>query len=153
MQLSSLYYILLFYLFLGSPSVFSNLILLIAYNIVQHFDSIIVAVVNPHAVNFTVEVQLLCGSFPWIKLLKFKVEERQGKGIVGLMGDFFPEVLEVQLGLCRWDLDSLCFGGSMNIRNILVLGESWVFFVIDGFRLLPFLIGSFARWHLVKSIL
>jgi hypothetical protein len=33
----------------------------------------------------------------------------------------------------------------MNIGNILVLGESWIFLVIDGFRLLDFLIGSFAR--------
>ncbi len=151
MQLTSFHCILFFDLFFSSSSVFSNLILLIAYHIIQHFDSIIMAVVNPHTINFAVEVQLLCGPFPRIKLLKFEVQERQGEGIICLMGYFFSEILEVKLGLRRWDLDSLCFGGCLTFGDIIILGESWVVFVVNGFRLMPFWMRSFARWHLVKK--
>jgi hypothetical protein len=64
-------------LFLGSFGVFSDLILLVSNYVIEHFDGIVMAVVNPHSVDFAVKVELLCGTFPGVKLLEFKVEERE----------------------------------------------------------------------------
>ena len=118
-------------LFLGGSGVFSDLMLLISDDVIEHFDGIVVAVINPHAIDFAVKVKLLCGTFPGVKLLEFKVEKRKWEGVVGLMRDFFPQILKIEFGLCRWYFDSLSFRfyvffiyPKVLVRNLVIFFET-----------------------------